>query len=280
MKYSYPFSLDVVALYTSVPTNEVILSTVKRLTNIQFNYHGIQPVHVEMILKTILNRRIFRYKENLYEQTSGLAMGNKISGTLATIVMDDLERQTLTADLSIGFYSRYVDDTFILTENASTAQEIFTKLNTSHSTLKFEMENPIDNALSILDFTVRVNNGMLNYTFFRKAARKNTFVHQRTALPDSQKANIIKNEINRIQTRCTTTTQKKECILKFKNELLERGYSETFISNLSQQPERRPQTENKHYFYFPFINDKFDKRVKIPSENLDSKSEFTGKNRI
>ena len=111
LQYPYAFSLDVVALYTSIPPQEAIESVKTRLNAHSFNYHGLKTEHIIKLLETVLKRRIFIFKNILYEQKNGLAMGSRLSGFLATFVMDDLERRTITADLQIGFYARYVDDT-------------------------------------------------------------------------------------------------------------------------------------------------------------------------
>ena len=44
-------------------------------------------------------------------------MGIRLSGILATRVMDDLEIMTITTDLSICLFARYVDDIFIMTKD-------------------------------------------------------------------------------------------------------------------------------------------------------------------
>ena len=122
-------------------------------------------------------------------------MGSRLSGILATLVMDDLERSTLTADLSICLYCRYVDDIFIMTTSSQQADTIFAKFNSAHTALKFESEKPEEgtNKLSLLDFTVTINSGNAEFTFFRKKAKKNVFVHNRSAIPKKQKSNIIIN---------------------------------------------------------------------------------------
>ena len=53
----YPFSLDVAALYTSVPPQEVIKTVTQRLTNRQFSYHGLTVFHINKILSCILSKQ-------------------------------------------------------------------------------------------------------------------------------------------------------------------------------------------------------------------------------
>ena len=88
-------------------------------------------------------------------------------------------------------------------------------------------------------------------------------MHSRTALPTSQKENIIKNELERIKERCSTQTQKEEQINRFQKELTERGYQPDIIQKLQNSKHQHPvrdaiRSYNKHYIWFPFINFKFD----------------------
>ena len=59
----------------------------------------------------------------------GLAMGSRLSGILAMLVMDNHEGMTITADLSISLFARYVDDIFIMTKDKAAADKIFNKFN-------------------------------------------------------------------------------------------------------------------------------------------------------
>ena len=49
---------------------------------------------------------------------------------------------TITADLSICLFARYVNNIFILTKDKATADKIFNKFNEQHSNIKFTIEHP------------------------------------------------------------------------------------------------------------------------------------------
>jgi len=269
-KSKYPFSLDVVSLYTSIPIPEAINSVTTRLQSRGFNYNGLRSMHITNLLTCILANRHFTYDDQLYEQCNGLAMGSPLSGLLSTLVMDDLERRTLTADLSIDLYHRYVDDIFILTTNAEQAEIIFEKFNNSHSALKFEIEKSKHQNLALLDFQVNFQGNTPTFSFFQKAAKKNVFVHRRSALPSTQKTNIIVNEIRRITERCSVSTEQQKAQQTFAKQLNERGYNTHTIEQAvrkSQRPKRSHNdltdtTGTRHWFWFPYINDQIDRRIK------------------
>jgi len=262
-KGNYPFSLDVTALYTSVPTHEAIRSTITRLEHKNFSYYGLSTNHIEKLLTCVLSNRTFLFNNVLYEQVSGLAMGSRLSGILSTLVMDDLERHTITADLSINLYYRYVDDIFIITTSAYKADQIFQKFNAAHPTLKFEMERSSNHSLSLLDFTVDLSGDNVKTEFYRKEARKNVFLHNRSAVPRAQKLSVIRNEAERIETRCSTESCKEKSVSQFQTELNERGYNQPFVEEaLSRQPSTHKQTQPNHWLWFPFFGDRIERSIK------------------
>ena len=66
----------------------------------------------------------------------GLAMGSRLSDILVTLVTDNLERMTITAELSISFFARFVYDIFIMTKDKAAADKIFSKFNEQNSDIK------------------------------------------------------------------------------------------------------------------------------------------------
>ena len=136
-------------------------------------------------------------------------MGSSLSGILAILFMHRLESGVLNTYQPPTSYSRYVDDTYNQAPDEQGADEFHLAMNSAHPKIKFEIEKPIqsDNGLSLalLDFKVTIKaSGDTEFDFYRKSARKSTFVHYKSAIPGNTKRNIIKNEINRIRERCST----------------------------------------------------------------------------
>ena len=98
---------------------------------------------------------------------SGLPMGSRISGLLANIYVDHIEH-SLISSLPIAMYKRYVDDIFIITDNEETADSIFNKFNECNEYVKFEIEKPSNNSLSLLDFCVTIAEGRARISFYQK----------------------------------------------------------------------------------------------------------------
>ena len=151
-RMTYPFSLDVVSLYTSVPQESAvdILEERIRESTLKIPFSARQ---VSNILTVILRNVFFRYNDRVYRQTSGLPMGNNMSAILAILYMDRLERQAISNFRQLGLYKRYVDDIFIITEDRQTAEEIQACINGRDPSIQFEIEHPVNGSLSLLDFS-------------------------------------------------------------------------------------------------------------------------------
>ena len=265
--YSYPFSLDVTALYTSVPPKEAIDNAVTRLKDAESLCKPFHPEDIASLMEVILSNNVFQYQSLFYTQVSGLPMGNAMSGILAILFMDTLEKQTLRNLTNLTLYKRYVDDTLIITTSKREAEAIYNALNSAHPAINFEMELPaVDNSISLLDFTIRINrDGSIQHDFYQKKAKARLLPHFNSAIPTSVKRNIINNETKRRQERCSEPSNANMHMKEFKETMKMNGYPDNF-----QRPRRRQnrnqanntrQAQDYMYFEFPYINDKIDKQI-------------------
>ena len=265
-KFSYPFSLDVVALYTSIPPNDAIRSLHNKLLHSNLNLGNIKPKHLVPLLEIILNSTYFTYENQIYKQTCGLPMGNSISGLLAIIFMDSLERISLKQCCNIGLYKRYVDDILILTTTKENALNIYNTFNSQHPNIKFEIEHPKTNSISLLDFSLAINMNRTEISFYTKSAKRNLFIHFNSAIPMTSKIHAIKNEITRITNRCTKPDDLEYHLKEFSNKLELNGYPKKVYNNLINNKEHisNKYNEKKKYFYMrcPYLGDTINSQFK------------------
>ena len=142
-------------------------------------------------------------------------MGSSLSGILAILFMDKLEKKASFSCLYIDPYKRYVDDIYAQTTNESNADAFHEHMNNQHPNIKFEIEKPNStsegNCLSLFDFTAHLTNeGNAEFNFYKKKAKKPLFVHHKSALPKRSKVDIIRNERKRINQRCSTEANKNK----------------------------------------------------------------------
>ena len=255
-KFSYPFSLDVVSLYTSIPPQDSIKVIEEQLQGNSEIALPFTAKQVVSLLTCILNNTYFEYKGKIFQQISGLPMGNSVSGILAMAYMSKIEGQIVNS-LNIGLYKRYVDDILILTTNREEAEAIFNVMNNCDPNIKFELEHPDSaNSISLLDFCVTIEkDGTSKFRFYKKAAKINTFPHFYSAMPFEIKQNALQNEMERISTRCSAAEDKEEDLANFLNDLASRGYSKVTTKKRRNRASPTSRPKNWCYFEFPFVND-------------------------
>ena len=81
----------------------------------------------------------------------------------------------------------------ILTSSKTEAAAIHEMANNLNPNIKFtiEHENEENGELSLLDFTVKINNnGIAKYNFYTKTAKKPIFINYKSALPNTAKKTI------------------------------------------------------------------------------------------
>lgn len=268
-KYTYPFSLDVVSLYTSIPPQDAIQATLSFIQKHHTNTHGLTLEHIQELLTIITQNTYFQFEGHIYQQISGLPMGSSTSAILAIIYMDYVEQQTIH-NLNIGIYKRYVDDTLILTLNKHEADHILHNMNSINRHIQFEIEHPTsDNTLNLLDFSITIDptTHQQTFNFYKKTAKKDLFVNFKSALPTQSKINFIQNDISRITNRCSNNNDRQSHLDNFSKILHQNDYPLEFIREHCRPKTKRNtprHTQQQHTFYFemPFINDATDKKIK------------------
>ena len=157
-EFPYPFSLNVVALYTSIPVNEAI-ENISNIMGHSIN-HFSRNDHIVQLLTVITSNVYFTFDSDIFLQIKGLPMGSSVSGILAILFMDTLEKKAVTSCRYISQYSRYVDDIYSQTTDEQQAENFLHIMNELHPQIKFEIEKPKYTtegySLSLLDFTVKI----------------------------------------------------------------------------------------------------------------------------
>jgi hypothetical protein len=138
-------------------------------------------------------------------------------------------------------------------------------MNNANSNIQFEIEHASENnQLNLLDIKVTVHSeGNVSFEPYKKPAKRDVFLNFNSALPMISKVNIVKNERDRILTRCSNPTVSREHNQRFNSLLLNNGYTMSYINQTypTQHQRHRNQQGNQvsqHVFYvkMPFINNR------------------------
>ena len=144
LKGKIPISFNVVSLYTNINNDEAIETALQYTNKYHLYTYGLEARDLFELLHLLLDNNIFTYRNTTYRQIRGLAMGNRLSGTLAILAMDRFERTFIYQNPypSLTIYARFIDDIGTVVNNPNEAQLLLTYLNSKHPTIKFELEPP------------------------------------------------------------------------------------------------------------------------------------------
>ena len=273
-----PVSFDVISLYTNINTEEAIDTTLQYVNRHRLYLHGLESCDLWELMHLILDNNIFQYRNlGFYQQIRGLAMGNRLSGTLAIVCMDRFERLYIYKQLKLRptLYVRYVDDVGTTVRNLEAASSMLDYLNSKHDTIKFEMELPgHDGYLPLLDISVKINeDGTIDRKLFMKAANKGIILHFQSHHPSSTKEATARNELQRAM-RSVSAPNRDEALNTTRTKLLNNGYPRVWISEVEKRMSRKENNRRseKHarskgngsrfVLKIPFISDQFNHAVK------------------
>ena len=227
-QFPYPFSLDVVSLYTSIPLEEAIENIINRIST------SIMSLTKEDIKELLIVTSLTCFSHSILTY----------SARLKDYLWDPVYRAYSPSFLWISLREWPSYHTGLL---ASTQDTLMTYMHRqsmknmpmkftglwikhAHPKIKFEIEKPtrteLGLSLSLLDFNVTItDDGNSTFEFYKKPAKNPTFVHHKSAQPLKFKNNIIRNERNRISQRCTASSAKEKHNKEFDNILRLNGYS-------------------------------------------------------
>ena len=251
-------------MYPSIPVPEAIENAVNKLKD-HPNLLTIRlsVIAIEELLRVVLHNTYFEFNGQIYKQIKGLPMGSSLSGVLAILFVDKVERIALQSITPRPFFRRYVDDCFALVKNRSQANALFDTLNNINENIKYEIEFPAeDGSLSLLDFRVSVSNNKPSFSFYKKPVRKNIFVNFRSHLPLPAKRSIIKNERKRIAERCSLPSTRAYFDMKFDETLTINGYPDHVIRETNKVDFSTRVSKDVDYIKLPYINDDVNSKLK------------------
>jgi hypothetical protein len=114
-------SFDVSNMYSNIH-NKDLITTLKKLCKVN-NIDNKTTQNIIKITQTLVEQNYFRFRDTIYVQNEGLAMGAPTSSILSEVYLQYMENTTIY-DLLIkhkveGYY-RYVDDILVLYKEDNT----------------------------------------------------------------------------------------------------------------------------------------------------------------
>jgi retron-type reverse transcriptase len=146
---------DTKDLYVNIPIDETLKITEQQLLKYNEKHKTKQIIS---ILHAILKKNYFEYQDITHHPSKGVAMGSPISGTIAEIFLQHTENKHIKQLLDskiIPFYTRYVDDIFIIYDtNRTTTDKMQTYLDHIHENLKLTPTFEDNTQINFLDILI------------------------------------------------------------------------------------------------------------------------------
>ena len=115
-------SFDVKSLFMSVPVKQAA-ECVKRILQADTSWKLKSPISISTIIKLLticLEDTTFKFREEFYQMTDGLAMGSPVSPVVANVFMEDLQRNAIvTVTDRPRLWLFFVDNTLAIVKHYS-----------------------------------------------------------------------------------------------------------------------------------------------------------------
>ncbi len=129
-------------------------------------------------------------------------MGSPLSSFLAEVVMQDLEKRSVTNNANIKTWDRYVDDVLATVKKDKT-DDILHTINNTTNNIRLNKEEEQNNQLAFLDVLLtRTEDSTIQTQVYRKKTHTGTdqILNYNSNHPTQHKISCIKTLFNRINT--------------------------------------------------------------------------------
>ena len=206
-------SLDVVSLFTKVPTDETLAVVRDKLAaDPLLEERTCIPIDNLMEMLTFcVETTYFGMGFDIYRQEEGLAMGSPLSPVLANLYMEYFEEMALgSTSLKPSMWLRYVDDTFILWPHQEDVQILLDHVNSIRPSIPFTMEKEQDNKLPFLDVLVTRTEQGFRSSVYRKPTFTGQYLNFNSHHPYTVKKGIVRCLQHRAKTISSDTDAYQE----------------------------------------------------------------------
>ena len=240
-------SLDVVSLFTKVPTDETLAVVLEKLdTDPLPEEHTCIPIDNQMEMLTFfVETTYFGKGSDIYCQEEGLAMGSPLSPLLANIYMEYFEEMALgSTSLKPSMRLRYVNDTFILWPHQEDVQILLDHENSIQPSKQFTMEKELDNKLPFLNVLVTRTEQGFRSSMYCKPTFTGQYLNFNSHRPFTVKKGIVYCLQHQAKTISSDTDAYQEEMISLRYNLHHNNYPEHITSaqrNLDRRIEDNTQ---------------------------------------
>ncbi len=188
---------------------------------------------IHQFLEHLHKENYFTFKDQLYLQKHGTAMGTKMAPSFANIFIGALEKSLLSSaprHLTPLLWKRFIDDIFLIWTHGEESFQTFIKhLNSVHPTIKFEITYSTKQ-VNFLDTTVYITpQNTLATTLYTKPTDCMPLLDQSSHHPETCKKSLIYSQMLKYKRIITNDKEFQEKAQNLRVILLGRGYKDRDI---------------------------------------------------
>ena len=191
---------DIKDLYVYIPIEETLKIARQQLIE---NNDRNKTEQIITCLRTILSQNYFEFQGNIYHTDKGIAMASPISRTVAKILLQYIENihiKHLTESRNIVYYTRYVDDIFVIFDTTKTSiDEIQQYVDHIHKNLRLTIRQENNNQISFLDLLITRQTHKPDIDIYRKNTSTDTTISYTSNHPMEHKLAAYRSYINRMK---------------------------------------------------------------------------------
>ena len=279
-------SFDVTSLFTNIPLIETIDIVMNRIYSDNAVVTPDIPKKFFRKMLLLCTQGMFMYRDVLYRQIDGVAMGSSLGPTLANMFLAHVECEKLFNDITNNYpvfypnlYLRYVDDCFAVFNSEPDSVQFLSVLNSLHSNLQFTVEVG-STSLPFLDVLVNINVNSFETSVYRKETHTGVFLNFNAAAPNQWKRGLILCLLNRAKSICSSPRLFNDEVNRLKKLFIDNCYPARYfenalkrITNPTQHQDDLDESDVFSIFRVPYYDRssmKFAKRIsKIISDKFN-----------
>ena len=205
-------TFDIKDLYVNIPTIETL-----QIPKIMLETQNKKIISQQILqlLSITLHQNYFTFDNKIYQPSSGTAMGSPLPNDITEIFLQHHEQRLLKhlfEHKTIEYYTRYVDDIFIIYNTEHTNIETINHyIKSIHPNLTFTPTQENHNSISFLDLQITRQHNTLDINIYRKPTTADTTINYYSNHRLEQKLVAYRYLINRmISLPLTKSNQNRE----------------------------------------------------------------------
>jgi hypothetical protein len=190
---------DIKDFYVYIPIHESL--NITKTLPLEHNDGNVTKQMITL-LHIIPQQNYFSFQNNIFQPEKGIDMGSPISGNITEIFLQFHENTRLNQLLdekSIVFYTRYVDDIFIIyNKDRTTPEKIQDYMSKPHPNLEFTPTLEDNNRISFLDLLITRQPSSIEIDIYRKPTTTDTTINFTSNHPTEHKFVAYRYLINQM----------------------------------------------------------------------------------